>query len=528
MASPEVFMARSLVFVAASVVVIASFAGGPATLVRVVRAEDPPAVPAAPAAPTADEIAAATAALKTALDADDSSNDSGDAATVEAIHGAAEIADPAIVALLVRAMKDPSRAVESAAIEALGVNDHADALKALHKKFKNDKALRDDETLFVTLLRAIGRHADDSSIAVLLEDPFDHLTLEVGRARIMGLAGIRSKDAVKGLVSAMKLASPGASRRTVGEASEPFMGWGRAAMTILTGVDAGKTKAEWVEWWRKNDDKFKMSAAPPPVPAFARKEWEDFWGEPYKGGASERSVPPGGRKFVVDPPQADVDAAVAELQSAVKEGDELASLDAVRKVGLLLSPDAVEALERLHRARSTAVVAAALDALGWMPMKEAVKALNGLYRRANKLRDDEYLLPVLLKAIGRHGDPSSIEILTNKPLKNLTHASGTARILGLARIRDNDSVEGLIKAMMLGGNDSRRRATVVGAPRFGSEFQLALSVLTGMEYGAVKLPWINWWRDAKKTFKVAAARPPIAPALVAAWEEYWEEPYLSK
>ncbi len=510
-------MARSPLLIALSLGVVACLAASSS----VVRAEPP-------AAPSAEQVAAAVAELKTALDAGDSGDESHDAAIVDAIHGAAEVRDAGVVALLVRAMKSSSRAIESAAIEALGVNGHAEALTALHKKFKNDKALRDDETLFVTLLRAIGRHADLSSIPVLLEDPFDRLTLEVGRARIMGLAGLRSKDAVKGLVGAMKLASPGASRRSVGEASEPFMKWVRAAMSILTGADAGPTKAEWLEWYRKNDDKYEVPAALPAVSAATRREWESFWGEPYAGGATEKAPAHTARAFVTNPAAADVEAAIAELQTAVKEGDELSSLEAVRKVGLLVSPEAVEALERLHRARSTAVVAASLEALGYMPMKEAVKALNGLYRRYSQLRDDEYMLPVLLKAIGRHGDPSSVEVLSNKPLKNLTHASGTARILGLARIRENASVEALMKGMTLGGSDIRRRATIVGAPRFGAEFQLALSVLTGQEIGPVKVPWLDWWRDAKKTFKVDAVRPKISPDLVAAWESYWEEPYAGK
>jgi len=467
--------------------------------------------------PSAEEVAAVVSPLKAALATDDETT------TVEAIHAAADVDDKDVVELLARAAADSSHAVASAALEALGENRHPDALKALHRRFKVDKVLREDETMFVTLLRAIGRHADPSSVSLLMEDPFDHLTLEVGRARIMGLAKIRSKDSVKELVRAMTLASPGSSRRSIGAAQEPFMRWGAAAMSILTGADAGRTKAEWLDWWRKHGDKLEVSTTPPRVPASARKEWEDFWGEPYPMPPTTPETGPERikRVYVENPPEADVDAAVEALQTDVKGGDEIAAIDSVTKLGLLLSPEAVRALAALHRSRSTAVTVAAIEALGYMPMKEAVKALNRLYVSVPRLRDDEYMLPVLLKAIGRHGDASSLTVLTDKPLKNLTRASGTARILGIARIRQNDSIEALTKAMTLGGGDGRRRSGVVGAPRFGQEFRVALAMLTGQDLGASKTAWIEWWRDAKKTFKVEPQAPAVAPELRAAWDEYW-------
>ena len=470
-----------------------------------------------PAAPSAEDVAAVVGPLKAALEADD------DAVTVDAIHAAADVDDKDVVALLARAAADSSHAVESAALEALGENRHPDALKALHRRFKVDQVLREDETMFVTLLRAIGRHADPSSVPLLMEDPFDHLTLEVGRARIMGLAKIRSKDSVKELVKAMTLASPGASRRSTGAATEPFMRWGAAAMSILTGADAGRTKNEWLEWWRKHGDKLEGSTTPPRVPASARKEWEDFWGEPYPMPPTSPETGPERvpRAFVENPPQPDVDAAIEALQADVKDKDEVAAIQSIARLGNLLSPDAVRALAALHRSRSTAVTAAAIEALGWMPTKEATKALQRLYKTDSKLRDDEYLLPVLLKAVGRQGDPSSLDVLVDKPLKNLTRASGRARIFGVARIRQNAAVEALMKAMTLGGSDGRRRSGVVGAPRFGQEFRIALALLTGQDLGASKTAWLDWWRDAKKTFKVEPQAPAVAPELQAAWDEYW-------
>ena len=131
----------------------------------------------------------------------------------------------------------------------------------------------------------------------------------------------------------------------------------------------------------------------------------------------------------------------------------------------------------------------------------------------------------LLKAIGRHGDPSSVAVLTKSPFKGLTVASGRARILGLANIRTNESLEELIKGTQLAGGSVPRSWRVQGQKRFTREFLLALRILTGLEMQADLEVWRQWWRANRKTFDVPAARPPLPPDEQAWWEEYWNEPY---
>jgi hypothetical protein len=116
-------------------------------------------------------------------------------------------------------------------------------------------------------------------------------------------------------------------------------------------------------------------------------------------------------------------------------------------------------------------------------------------------------------------------VLANNPLKDLTYASGQARILGLARIREKKSIEELIGAMKLAGDRPRRRGGTESVPRFLTEMQLAMAVLTGQDKGRSKDAWIDWWRDNEKSFKMSPVPPTISRALRAIWEDYWEEPY---
>ena len=83
-------------------------------------------------------------------------------------------------------------------------------------------------------------------------------------------------------------------------------------------------------------------------------------------------------------------------------------------------------------------------------------------------------------------------------------------------------------AVSLGSGDSRRRTTVVGAPRLGAEFRLPLEVLTAQDLGASKTAWLDGWRDPKKTFAPSADRPAIELERRARWELYSAEPYAGK
>ena len=94
------------------------------------------------------------------------------------------LADDDVVALVARGLTDPDDEVRLTAIDTLGWLPRPDALKRLHRLYRRDTKLREDEVLFSRLLQAIGRHGDRSSLEVLKDHPFDHLTLASGKARI--------------------------------------------------------------------------------------------------------------------------------------------------------------------------------------------------------------------------------------------------------------------------------------------------------------------------------------------------------
>jgi hypothetical protein len=168
----------------------------------------------------------------------------------------------------------------------------------------------------------------------------------------------------------------------------------------------------------------------------------------------------------------------------------------------------------------------AVEMLGWEKDKHALKQLHRMFNRDRSLNKDDEVYSELLKAIGRSGDPSSVDVLTENIFKGgLSYAAGRARILGLANIRTSESVDELFQAMRLGGNGRDRRGGVDARPRFAEDMRLALTVATGEDLGTDKEAWLSWWQKNKKTFKISPKRPSIAPELRARWESYWGESY---
>jgi len=470
-----------------------------------------------------EEVKVAVSELDQALDGKDED------AQIDAIHAVVDLVHPDVIRRLDDELRSRSRAVKSAAITALGHMKHKDALKALHRSYEGDQELREDEGLFVTLLTAIGRHGDESSVSHLLDKPFDELTLETGRARIFALANIRCRASLEGLIKAMSKGGP--SRRVKGEVEYPFMPFFRTALTVLTGADQGATKEAWQEWWRENDNKLKVSPEPPPVYAHTRRQWEEFWGEPYstKGSATSPAKGNPAPQFqpITHPTEEQVAAALAELETAWKENDELVQTVAIEQSSRLIDSRVIESIAKGCKARSPAVAVAAIDALGWMRHQDSLKVLHELYQKSANVRNDDYLLPRLLKSVGRHCDPSSIPILADKRFKNDSRSAIIARIAGLARIRHKDSVAAFMKAMREGPSGvSRGRLGPAGsAPPYMSEVSLALRILTGEDLGTSKQAWQDWWKDHEKTFEVLDQPPPLSDPIRETLEEYWGESY---
>jgi HEAT repeat protein len=482
-------------------------------------ADEPKDAPKAPAS-----AGSLREGLKDALVSGDEEN------IVEALAAAAGSSDEALAKDVRDALqKTKSKAVRHAAVAALGRMPGKTALDALHAYLKQDRQLAEDEALFALTLKEIGRHGAKRSLDLLLDDVFRRLTVASGTARLMAIANIRAPESVEGLIAAGKkgggVGARGVSNDVVASLRPAF----RVAMVVLTGHDEGVGAGiRWELWWKDQGKRAGVPEQRPAVPAEVRLFWEGFWKEPYGTDPSE----PGGAArtpitVVEKPTPEQVAAAVAELQAAFKgKDDEEVIAAALQRHAGIHDKQVLHEVARGLASTNRRVRWITIDALGWSQYPPALKQLHRVVARERDLSDrDEALFAHLLKAIGRHGDKSSLDVLTNNPLKDLTYASGQARILGLARIREVRSIEELLGAMKLAGDRPRRRGGTETVPRFLTEMRLAMAVLTGVDKGRSKEAWIDWWRDNRKSFKMSPVPPTISRDLRAIWEDYWDEPY---
>jgi hypothetical protein len=441
---------------------------------------------------------------------------------LDAIEDSAHVDDPAVVQRIAKGLRSKSPAVKSAAMRALGKMKDPRALKALHGLYRSDTKLRKSDALFVLLLKSIAQHEDKSSVKILSDNPFRGLTVANGIARIMGLGNIRAKESAEALIQAgRKSAGHGGSGalKTSAEWAGRFDMAFRTTMTILTGEDIGLSGVAWDEWWRKNRRTFKMSPERPKVPAGVQKYWEQYWKKPYYKDGDKPDRDPLGSPYGrnENPTAEQVKAAVANINEAFKTKDDQLRINAIQGAAGLIDPGTVRAISKGLRVNREAVRLVAVD-------PEGLKQLHRMYRREKDLHQQEELFAALLKAIGRHGNKSSIKVLADNPFKGLTIYSGRARIMGLGRIRHRDSVEELIQAMRLTGRRPRDWR-MPDNPRFLIEANVAMTALTGATPGTNKDDWQKWWRDNKRKFRMKKELPKIPKSYETRWEEYWNEPY---
>jgi hypothetical protein len=463
-----------------------------------------------------------------------------EAERVDAVKAAVGIKDPATIRLVAKGLRGRSLTVRMTAIEALGRTTHPAALKALHNLYFRDMPLRENETLLALLLKEIGRHADPSSLKVFADKPFTGLTQETGIARAYGLANIRDPGAVALLFKALQLAGgdprenrggsgpAGGNRFRNSSLEGKFYPDIRVGIAVLTGRDPGRDKGEAVEWWVNGiKKKIVIEAERPEIPEPLSLRWEEFWGEAYYEGKPAPVRKPLGSPYLIieDPDKGTIKAAVSGLTEAAKSKDTGVRAAAIEQFGGVSAPAVTRLVAKAFRDKAMRVQLEAIDCLGWTKDPSALKQLHRLYRRNKKLRDNEAVFTALLRAIGRHRDKSSLDVLRDSPFKGLTIATGQARIFGIANIRTYESVESLIKGMSLGGGDPRGNRGGGGEERFMVDMRIALFVLTGMDNGAGKDAWFSWWRENKKKFKISPDRPKLPDADRATWELFWNEPY---
>ena len=236
------------------------------------RPQQPPA--GAPADPKA--IEECVASLQAAFGKDGST-----AKKLDALGKASAVVDARVVAAAKEGLGDKEASVVAATVEALGQLRHPNALDALQSYYKKEhKKLADDLTLMPALVKAIGRHASPSSIALLKEGAFDQKTYLTAQARILSLGNIRTVESLEALIDLSKMVGP---NRMDGLRSDM-----RLSIAQLTGVDLGPESTAWTRWWNDNRKGFEVAKQAPKLDAGLQRQWETYWGVPRDGEGRAR------------------------------------------------------------------------------------------------------------------------------------------------------------------------------------------------------------------------------------------------
>jgi hypothetical protein len=222
-----------------------------------------------PTGPSAEAVARATAGLDAALRA------RGVPGIVAALESAQSVPDAGVVRRVRTCLSDEREEVVLAAVQALRWLAHPDALGALHELAKERKHMRTPARA-AAILRAIAQHGHASSVAVLARDPFEPEDAACVRARLLGLAHIRTPQALEALFGIVATTSPSGRERRIA----PYMSDARLALVVLTGVDQGALPETWERWWQKNRKTFELPAEPPLLPKIERDAWDQFFGLP--------------------------------------------------------------------------------------------------------------------------------------------------------------------------------------------------------------------------------------------------------
>ncbi|MEM7311113.1 MAG: HEAT repeat domain-containing protein [Planctomycetota bacterium] len=213
------------------------------------------------------------------------------------------------------------------------------------------------------------------------------------------------------------------------------------------------------------------------------------------------------------PDEKKVEATVKDLKSAFSQSKEEEKLASIQRATDVLHPDVIKALAAGFREKEHEVQKATIEALRWMDHPKALDELHSAFKRDKDVAKDQELNAATLKAIGQHASKLSIDVLAGDPFKNPSHAAIEARILGLGRIRDADSVRELMAMMQKVGRGK--------SAAYMEHFRLSLMVLTGADNGKSREMWVKWWNDNKRSFKVGKKAPELPPKMQKRWDYYW-------
>lgn len=227
--------------------------------------------PEGPPPPAPEVVEAAEEALETAFD------DGQAPERIAAIEEHGGVHAPEVLRWLEKGLKDKDLGVKAAAVEALRWFPGDKALRALHKAYDKDKALREDEALCAAAITAIGQHASPSSIDVLLEDALAAVPAKVQVARIYALGHIRDKRSVEELLDLLMKTGRIRGPKGRGGATQPLMKEFATSLHVLTGEDFGNEEKAWQDWWKEHGKRFEVSEKPAGLEPKVARFWERYW-----------------------------------------------------------------------------------------------------------------------------------------------------------------------------------------------------------------------------------------------------------
>ena len=213
-----------------------------------------------------------------------------------------------------------------------------------------------------------------------------------------------------------------------------------------------------------------------------------------------------------------VEEAVEGLDTAFKKGKTEDRLAAIAKFGGVNDGAVIKLIARGLKDKEKAVRSASIESLRWLKHPEALDALQESYKKDRTIKKDDALYQEMVKAIGQHGNPKSIELLLDGALAAVPRQVQVARIYSLGNIRDKASIEGLMEIMQRTGRANRRGGE--SHPMMGV-IRNSLLILTGQDLGNNEKAWADWWKANENKFEISPQPVGIPKAVKRKWDRYW-------
>ncbi|HTE06742.1 MAG TPA: HEAT repeat domain-containing protein [Planctomycetota bacterium] len=230
-------------------------------------------------------------------------------------------------------------------------------------------------------------------------------------------------------------------------------------------------------------------------------------GAPASAQANDPRIPGG-------PTPDQVKATVDEVRAAERSSKVDERVAVIGRAGSVEDPDVVRALEDGLYDKDAGVQLATIAAFSRMQTPEALVALHGLARTRRMVRDG-LPLAALYRAIGRHGDRSSVEVLLAGVPGVTDPEVVRARIYALGNIRAREAVQALVSDLDLGTPPAGQELPLM------EDVRVALARLTGTDQSADRKHWQDWWDRAKGDFQISPVPPALPPELQGKWDAFW-------